>query len=93
MKNGEEKSYVIADREDASDPDQVSDISEPEIINSSSYSNGGGYENDADNIMLFGLYTWDFYSDIMFDIRLIQKGIYELWLHHTQLKTSQMEVT
>ena len=49
MKNGEEKSYVIADREDASDPDQVSDISEPEIINSSSYSNGGGYEN----IMLF----------------------------------------
>ena len=53
MKNGEEKSYVIADREDASDPDQVSDISEPEIINSSSYSNGGGYENDADNIMLF----------------------------------------
>ena len=47
MKNGEEKSYVIADREDGSDPDhvsepdQVSDISEPEIINPANYSNGG----------------------------------------------------
>ena len=45
MKNGEEKSYVIADREDASDPDQISDISEPEIINSASYSNGGLYKS------------------------------------------------
>ena len=41
MKNGEEKSYVIADREDGSDPEHVSDISEPEIINPANYSNGG----------------------------------------------------